>query len=427
MTRVMFDEKAKKSSQAEKSASEFFDRVATLEAKHDMPIIIFQDGASGAYYTKCSLLASDAAKLCDLNAKLDVGSPEGYRANRQLFLKHLTYQRMESDAVKGREFNDIIVEYNTEYDPATPLKVWGGQHRIRAISIAYSKSNRYHGFRVYFDLGKDQRTEVALISNTNIAVSNDTFDRMIEETIFGGILRKWCQKVGFLGSNEDFPDVGSRSEKITVKRARSFVINFYLGRERGKKLKTAKLDQHVYEPYLAETGLKGGAGITPDPNYDRIMSTHDILVDSALLKAGERFLALHNAQHRAVTDPKTAVKNMKSYRNKALIESVLCGWSYVAGLLQSHPQRLNNHYRIPRTSRRIPDPLNAQEMSKYKHDKDDPTYRGLGTRSALKDRQRIAQLFLAKSLQENVLIDPRLMDRAVSQVVGLISLSEGYA
>jgi len=427
MTTILFDDKAKRSSQAKSSVSAFLDQVATLEAKHDMSVIIFQDGASGAYYIKCSLLASDAARLCDLNAKLDVASLESYRANRQLFLKHLTYQRMESDALKGREFNDIIVEYNTEYDPGTPLKVWGGQHRIRAITTACTKSNRYHGFRIYFDLNKDQRTEVALISNTNIAVSNDTFDRMIEETMFGDVLRKWCQKVGFLGDGDDFPDVGSRSEKITVKKARSLVINFYLGQERGQELKTTELDKKVYEPYLAETGIKAGIGITVDLIYSKTMSEHSILSDEALLTAGKKFLALHNAQYKAVTDPKTSVKNRKSYRNKALIESMLCGWSYVAGLLQSHPERLSNHYRIPKTSGRIPDPLNAEEMSKYKHDKDDPTYRGLGTRSAAMDRQRVAQLFLAKSLEEGALIDHKFMDKAVSQVIGLLSLSQGYA
>ncbi len=221
MTTIQFDGNAEKSPQAKDSVSAFLESVATLETKHDMPIIIFQDGASGAYYIKCSLLASDAARLSDLDAKLDLSNRESYRANRQLFLKNFTYKRMESDATKGREFNDIIVEYSTEYNPGNPLKVWGGQHRIKAISSAYTKSNRYHGFRVYFNLSKDQRTDVALISNTNIAVSNDTFDRMIEETLYGDVLNKWCQTVGFLANGEDFPDVGSRSERITVKRARS--------------------------------------------------------------------------------------------------------------------------------------------------------------------------------------------------------------
>jgi len=426
---ILFDDKAAESSQTRESVSRFLDGVATLEAKHGTPILIFQDGASEAYYIKCSLLASDAANLCDLNAKLDVKSNESYRANRELFLEHVTYKRMETDAEKGREFNDIIVEYNTSYSDSTPLKVWGGQHRIKAILSAHSKSNRHHGFRIYFDLTKKQRMEVALISNLNIAVSNDTFDRMIEETMYGNILNKWCQKAGFLNTGEDFPDVGSRSEKITVKKARSFVVNFYLGKKRGEQLKNGDLDRNVYEPYLAETGIKGGgaAGLTGDPVYGQVMSENTIMNDEALLKAGKKFLSLHNAQYKAVTNKKTSVKNITGYRNKALIESVLCGWSYVAGLLQPHSERLNRHYRIPKTSGKYPDPLNAEEMSKYKHDKDKPTYRGLATRSALKDRQRIAQLFLAKSLKDNVLIDKRFMDQAVSQVVGLLSLSEGYA
>lgn len=426
MTTILFDEQAKNSSKTKKSVKAFLENVKTLEANHCMPVVIFQDGASDAYYIKCSLLASDAAKLCDLDAKLDVQSSESYRANRQLFLKHLTYQRMESDAMKGREFNDIIVEYNTTYNVNTPLKVWGGQHRIKAICNSYSNSNRYHGFRIYFDLNKDQRTEVALISNTNIAVSNDTFDRMIEETMFGDVLRKWCHKVGFLSSEEDFPDVGSRTEKITVKKARSFVVNFYLGDTRGHELKTAELDRNIYEPYLVETGIKG-AGLTADTVYAKIMNENEILSDAKLLIAGQRFLSLHNAQFRAVIDSKTKVKNRKSYRSKAFVESVLCGWSFISGLLQAHPTRLTNHYRIPKTSRTIPDPLNAEGMSHYHHDNDEPTYRGLGTRSALKDRQRIAQLFLAKSLEENVLIDEKFIDKAVSQVIGLLSLSQGYA
>ena len=69
------------------------------------------------------------------------------------------------------------------------------------------------------------------------------------------------------------------------------------------------------------------------------MRTRDILTDGALLKAGQRFLALHNAQYKAVTE-RDKITNRKAFRNKALVESVLCGWSYVAGLLQSHPTRV---------------------------------------------------------------------------------------
>jgi hypothetical protein len=271
-----------------------------------------------------------------------------------------------------------------------------------------------------------------LISNTNISVSNDTFDRMVEETIFGDQLRKWCQRIGILNKqwfeeigisdiDEDFPDANSGSEKITVKRARSFIINFYLGEERGKLIPSEALDRNVYEPYLATTG------VTIDPRYSAFMKSKDILNDSNLIKAGERFTALYKAQYRAIVDEKTKGVNRKVYRNKALIESMICGWSYVAGLLQTHSPRLENHYKIPRTNAQILDPLNAEAMSKFKHDKDIATYRGLGTRSSLMDRQRVAQLFLAKSLQENVVIDEIFMHKSVSQVMGLLSLSEGYA
>jgi len=429
---IIYDQNATPNDDVMQPIEEFLEKVPALETVQDMPVVIFQDGVNGAYYIKCSLLASDAAQLCDLNAKLDLDNPESFKANRKLLLKHKTYKKMVEDASAGREFNDIIVEYNMGYNPQTPLKVWGGQHRISAIKEAGTESNHYHGFRIYFGLTKKQRTEVALISNTNISVSNDTFDRMVEETVFGDKLRKWCQRVGFLDqqwfqeigssdTDEDFPDAGSRAEKITVKRARSFIVNFYLGKEKGEQVLSEELDHNVYDPYLAKTG------VTVDPKYAEIMRQNNILSDAALIRAGKRFAALYKAQYRAVIDEKSKVDNRKWYRNKALIESVVCGWSYVAGLLQLHPERLENHYRIPKVTSQVPDPLNAEAMSKFKHDRDEATYRGLGTRSSSKDRRRIAQLFLAKSLRDNVAIDESFMHKAVSQVVGLLSLAEGYA
>lgn len=229
--KTIFDSNANKNSRAEEAVKGFLAEVRPLEASHNMPVIVFQDGVQGSYYIKCSLLAKDAERLCDLDAKLDVRNPESYRANRELLLTHATYLKMTSDSSNGREFNDIIVEYNTKYNRDAPLKVWGGQHRISAIKKGGKEKNRYHGFRIYFLLSKEQRTELALISNTNISVSNDTFDRMVEETIFGNALRNWCRKIGFLKEGEDFPDTGSRSEKLTVKRARSFIVNFYLGKD----------------------------------------------------------------------------------------------------------------------------------------------------------------------------------------------------
>jgi len=419
--KIIFEENAKPNATVEKLVQEFLNLKGILEVAQEMPVVIFQDGMSGAYYIKCSILASDVVDLCDLNAKLDINNPEGFRANRELMLTNYTYLKMERDALKGREFNDVIVEYNTSYSREKPLKVWGGQHRVSAISKAGVQQHRFHGFRIYFNLSKEQRNEVALISNTNIAVSNDTFDRMVEETMFGDVLRIWCQHVGFLNTKEDFPDTGSRSEKITVKKARTFITNYYLGKQIGTNLETSDLDKRVYEPYLTETGT------SLDPKYDEIMRSNNILDDAQLLEAGKRFLALHHAQVKAISEEKKR-RNTKAYKNKAMVESVLCGWSFISGLLQSHPERLKKHYVIPKVSGRIHDPLNADEMSKYKHDSDKATYRGLGTRSALKDRQRMAQLFLARTTKDdNAQIDKDLMYSAVSQVVGLLSLSKGYS
>lgn len=419
--KTIFEKNATKNGNVEKLVASFLKDISILERNYGMPIVIFQDGVNGSYYLKCSIKADEAAKLCDLNAKLDLKNPESFRANRELMLRNKTYLKMEEDAARGREFNDIIVEYNNDYAPESPLKVWGGQHRISAIQRAGADTNHYHGFRIYFKLNPKQRTEVALISNTNISVSNDTFDRMVEETTYGDKLRNWCQLVGLLNKGDDFPDTGARSEKITVKRARSFIVNFYFGKERGEKLTISELDQNVYMPHLTTTG------VTVDPKYAEIIDKVNILNNSGLITAGQRFSALHNAQYRAVTNSKSSITNRKSFRNKALIESVLCGWSYVAGLLQSHPDRLQNHYKIPKTNARVPDPLNAKEMSEFKHDSDLPTYRGLGTRSSTKDRQRIAQLFLAKSCEDNVLIDKNFMLKAVNQVMGIIFHSKGYA
>lgn len=124
--KINFDKNASKDSEVEKAVEDFLHVVKPLEAVYNMPTMVFQDGVQGSYYIKCSLLAKDAARLCDLNAKLDVKNVESYRANRDLLLSHTTYLKMESDSANGREFNDIIVEYNTSYDRDTPLKVWGG-------------------------------------------------------------------------------------------------------------------------------------------------------------------------------------------------------------------------------------------------------------------------------------------------------------
>ena len=186
----------------------------------------------------------------------------------------------------------------------------------------------------------------------------------------------------------------------------------------------ADLDKNVYEPYLCESGAQ------LDPEYEAIVGKmgDTIWKDKLLIQAGKAFADLHKSQHEAVKQSASLKKleNKKGFRNKALTESVISSWSFVAGLLESDQKRLTNHYTIPKTTKTIPDPLNSREMSNFSHDSDEATYRGLGTRSALKDRQRMAQLFLARSLNKDTLIDKNLMNKAVSQVVAIKSFQKGY-
>jgi hypothetical protein len=423
---LIFDDKAVEDKGIFALVSSCLKDVKTLEATKDAPLIICQDGKSKGYYIRCNMLAEHASSLLDMNAKLNPSDAESFRANRELLTEHNTFKRMVSDAKAGREFNDIIVEYTKEYTPEKPLKIWGGQHRAKAIQQAYTeaKVSRFHGFRIFFNLSKQQRTELALISNTNIAVSNDLFDRLQEETVVGVNLREWCYQVGLLKKPEDFPDQGSRAERLTVKLARTFVTNFYQGKNKREVLKGANVDNDVYEPYLCESGAQ------LDPEYDAVVAKLSVAMwaDKALIAAGKAFAELHKCQHEAVKQSAAMkkLKNLKGFRNKAMTESVISSWAFVAGLLQPDPKRLANHLAVPKTTKGIPDPLNAREMSTFSHDSDDATYRGLGTRSALKDRQRMAQVFLARSLKKDVPIDKSLMNKAVSQVVAIKSFKKGY-
>lgn len=423
MNNILFDDNAIKDDTVYGKVETFLKEINTLEVIKKSPIIIYQDGKSKGYYIKCGIPATGAYPLLDMGAKLDTTDIDSFRANRELLTEHNTYKRMLSDAKEGREFNDIIVEFTKDYTPERPLKIWGGQHRVRAIQEAHKETgvSRHHGFRIFFNLTKQQRTEIALISNTNIAVSNDLFDRLQEETFVGLELRKWCYEVGLLKEDDDFPDLGSRSEKITVKLARTFITNFYKGKEKSENVNKEDLDKNIYEPYLCESG------VSLDSEYRRVIDNYGktIWKDKALIDAGKAFNNLNKIQYSAAK--KNSGLNRKNFRNKALTESVISAWAYVAGLLQNEPTRANNHYSIPKPTKTIPDPLNAKEMSVFQHDSDDATYRGLGTRSAVKDRQRMAQLFLARSLDKDKVIDKTLMNKAVSQVVGIKALQKGYA
>jgi hypothetical protein len=418
---ISFDKKAAKNQEVEKTVREFLAEIGTMEKAKDMPVIIFQDGVKKSYYIRCAITGEVMSGAISLDARLNPQTGETFRDNREVMLTHNTFLRMSADAQNEREFNDIIAEYIKSYGPKRPLKIWGGQHRSRAVIDAYNekKVSRYHGFRVYFCLSKEQRTELALISNTSIAVSNDLFDRQMEETYMGPYLRRWCVKVGLLKQGEDFPDVGSHAERITTQGARSFVVSFFKGKQAGEQVAEDQLDKNVYEPYLCQTG------IALDEEYRQLTEKmgSGLWADKELLDAGKAFARIHKAQYDAIKKSKS---NYKVFRMKAMSPSVLTAWSYVAGLLKPHPRRLQVHMTVPQSPKGAPDPLNAEEMANFRYYQDIDSSRGLGTRAIMKDRQRMAQVFLARSMDPEATLEKKLLNQAVNQFTALRFFSKGY-
>jgi hypothetical protein len=418
---IVFEKTAAKNQKVEKTVKDFLSKIETLEKAGKTPVTIFQDGVKKSYYIRCGISGKTMNDVISLDARLNPESGEAFRDNRDILFNHSIFLRMKVDAAAEREFNDIIAEYITSYLPKKPLKVWGGQHRSRAIMDAYQekKVSRYHGFRVYFNLSKEQRADLAFISNTSIAVSNDLFDRQMEETYMGPNLRKWSTKVGFLKQGEDFPDVGSRADRITTQGARSFIVNYFKGTQVGGQIIEAELDRNVYEPYLCQTGA------FIDEEYRQLVEKmgNKLWSDKALNEAARAYAKIHKAQYDAI---KKSDINFRAFRMKAMVPSVLTSWSFVAGLLQAHPKRLEVHMTVPEPPKGVPDPLNAEEMAQFRYYQDVETYRGLGTRAIMKDRQRMAQVFLARSIDPKATLNKTLLNQAVNQFAALRFFKKGY-
>ncbi len=88
--KIIFDKHANEDNRITRTVSDFLVKVSPLEVLQNVPITVYQDGANASYYIKCSLLAADAASICDLGARLDISSLDSYKANRQLLLQNNT-------------------------------------------------------------------------------------------------------------------------------------------------------------------------------------------------------------------------------------------------------------------------------------------------------------------------------------------------
>ena len=362
-------------------AREFISRYNTFEIENNVPLLLNADKRSNAFYIVCHLEGQVLVENADVDAVLDADDEE-YKLNRDLSTDKYAYRVMEQDAIRGRSFEDLVIEFDTSYRASKPLKVYGGQHRIEAIlQAAKNHVSVQHGCRVYFQLSRDQKVEIATVSNTSIAVPSDLLDRMQEDQL-GSELRDWCQRVGLLEEAQNFADRGS-ADSPSVRVARTLITNFYLGMEQVVNA------NYYYQPVLCASG----PGI--DSHYERVRSTID-WNDAALKQMGEQFTALHKLQMLRVNS-RTKGKNAASAR-KALSLAVVASWAFASGLFQKNEDYLRKHYQLSSGNPSSDDPLNSNVLGAARlKGKDKETYRGLGTRNDAGELGRMFQLFLLQA------------------------------
>ena len=364
---------------------------------------VFVDHKTGAYYLECHLTAMDLVRLCTTDVPLDPDEQAEYRANREIVEDSVAFEQMKIDAKDRRSFSNIVAEFDLSHNPKFPIKIIGGQHRYTAIKEAHKdKVNEDHGLKIYFDLSKEQRLDLQLVSNTNIDVSSDLYDRL-QETAAGPQLREWSQDVGFLDKGMDFSAKREKGSAMTVRSIRTFILNYFLG----KGIDPTQFDNIDSTPTLGKTGK-------PDPDWEQLRTNADIWKDKGLIQAAKEFVLLDQAERTSIE--KMHSNNTKvplAYSDKAVTYSIMSAWAYVAGMLQPNDTRLQKHYDLknPIAGR---DPLNAQAMADARHRTDKENYRGLGTRSDSKERSRCVELFYIQA-DKGKGITPALADAAIKR------------
>lgn len=376
-------------------------------------LYVFEDNLTKAIYCECHILAGFIIKNGTIDSPLDADGQPEYRANRDIVEDNAAFIQMKDDALKNRCFSNIVAEYNTSFDKPHPLKIIGGQHRFTAISEALANGiNQAHGLKVYFNLSTSQRLDVQLISNTNIAVSSDLLDRMLE-TVKGPELRNWCQSVGLLNEHEDFADRKQRGSRFTVRAARTFIMNYYVG----ATIPSKDFSYTKTTPVLAKTG-----GL--DEDWEQLKKKNQKMwADPKLLEAGKAFHQLITKQQEAFSKKGGALSNSE-FSDKASSYAVVAAWAFVAGTLSDNKIRLERHYSL--AAQEKSDPLNAKVLAKAKHKTDPDNYRGLGTRTDAKERGRLAELFYFQA-EKGIGITKDLADASIARYYAKQAMLEAKA
>lgn len=376
----------------------FLNKFEPLE-KDQLHILV--DARTNAQYCECHIQAGKLVELSTIDVPLDPETQSEYRANRDILEDHVAFEKMKKDALARRTFSNIVAEYVDTQDQDQSLQIIGGQHRIEAIKLAYSEGiNEAHGIKVYFALDMNQRLDVQLISNTNIAASSDLLDRMFE-TSSGPELRDWCHEVGLLYEGQDFSDRRQRGQPITVRAARTFILNYL----RGAMIDSKAFDASETTPIIPPTGQE-------IQEWEQLKSDRpDLWKDRMLLKAGQEFAQLALAQREYFSANEKRLRNVDS-AEKTFNYAIISSWSYVAGLLARNKTRLQRHYSLKNQTGK--DPLNAAVLAKGRHKTDPENYRGLGYRTDAKERGRFVELFFLQA-EKGEGITKRVVDLAITK------------
>jgi len=368
-----------------------------LELEVGASFVILHDNRSDAFYLFCHLDGKAIVAKADLDAVLDPMESEDYKLNRELYLDTYAYRKMEEDAIRGRSFEDLVIEYDTTYRPNTPLKIFGGQHRVKAIQEALKKGvSTYHGVRIYFDLDRDQKLDIAVANNTAIAISNDLLDRMYEEHL-GPDLRNWCQSVGILEKDKDFADKRNPEGIPTVRVMRTLLVNYFFGKDSS------------HDAFHIPIVCSSGPGI--DEDYQKVR-TRINWSDKNLQQMGQEFAKLHKLQRERVLGREE--DKFIEFANKATHPCVTAAWAYAVGYLEQYfPEKLANHFALSETEQG--DPLNAKALLNARLKGVDPdTYRGLGARISGSELGRMLEVFLLQATRVRERgITPKLANAAI--------------
>lgn len=381
------------------------DFIKVCKPIESLPVLAMRDMRTQAIFVEVHVPAESLVRSATVDVPLDPDESPDYRANREVVEDHIAFAQMKDDAKKRRAFSNLVCEFTKAYDEEHPLKIIGGQHRFTAIHEALNDGiNEHHGVKLYFALDNEQRLDVQLISNTNIAVSTDLFDRMTE-TLAGPQLRDWCQKAGLIKEGQDFADRRARGNPLTVRAARTFIVNYY----RGSLVDAKKFDSTETTPVILKSGVQ------VDEWTELKNQKPALWEDKNLQLAGKEFAQLIEAQRLGFITAGGKLKAGSSdSAEKAMNYAVLSSWAYVAGILSKNKSRQKRHFELRNPGTK--DPLNATALGKGRHKTDPENYRGLGYRTDAKERSRLVELFYLQA-EKGGKITPSMVDLAIKKAI----------